>query len=81
MLKLESIKKMIKKIRQYVDINGKERTLEYVEENVRIVEWSKYHPPSVVHLYKLEGSYVYIPENVWSSFGIGSIIREIEVNE
>lgn len=69
---------MKKKIRQYKDLNGNERTLTYVEENVRIVNWALGEPPSSVTLYKLDNSYIYIPDNVWDVFGIGSIIREVE---
>ena len=73
---------MKKIIRQYRDVNGKERTMTLIEENVRLVEWSKYAPISPVNVYKLDdGSIVHIPENAWVLFGIGSIIREIEVDE
>lgn len=73
---------MKKIIRQYKDVNGKERVLTLLEADVRIVEWSKYVPAASVNVYRLDdGSIVHIPENAWSLFGIGSITREIEVDE
>lgn len=73
---------MKKTIIQYKDVLGRERFMTLLESDVRMVKWHKTEQESLVSVYKLDdGSIVHIPENVWTVFGIGRIIREIEDNE
>ncbi len=64
---------------QYIDVHGNARSMELLEENVRVATWSRYAPESLVSVYRLDdGGIVHIPENAWTLFGIGRIVREID---
>jgi hypothetical protein len=58
----------MKKIREYIDINGNIRSLEYVEPGY-FVKYNKDKPASMSTRWRMnDGSTVQIPENMWEGF-------------
>jgi hypothetical protein len=58
----------MKKIREYIDINGVKRTLEYVEPGY-FVKYHKDKPACISTRWLMnDGSTVQIPDNMWEGF-------------
>lgn len=58
-------------VRKYVDVNGQQRRLIRVQEDVAFVKWKKGSKPSLATRWRDEsGSIIQIPNNAWSEQNI-----------